>query len=151
MWAGWEPGGEFVKKLVVKNVSRKTQTFKFRKAPSATFSLPFSDLNKLSPGMTFTIPVSFRPADPILYEVRSAWLPSIRPHRPVASTPTAPVCTACMTGVKWRRTYRCTTTRSPVGWQSLCTRAHTRTYAWSQDEIGSCALPAACVCCRWFL
>ena len=87
MWAGWEPGGEFVKKLVVKNVSRKTQTFKFRKAPSATFSLPFSDLNKLSPGMTFTIPVSFRPADPILYEVRNAWLPSVRPHRPVARVP----------------------------------------------------------------
>jgi hypothetical protein len=68
VWTGWEPGGEYVKKLIIKNVGQKQQTFKFRKSPSATFSLPFSEPKKLSPGVSFAIPVAFRPSEHVVYE-----------------------------------------------------------------------------------
>ena len=88
VWTGWEPGGEYIKKLVIKNVAQKQQTFKararerayacaraepsirrqFRKSPSATFSLPFSNPKKLSPGVSFAIPVAFRPSEHIAYD-----------------------------------------------------------------------------------
>jgi len=61
-WHGWETGGEYVKKITLKNISRtKTQRIKYKLPDSKIFSMKFPEQIKLSPGMSAKIDVTFRP------------------------------------------------------------------------------------------
>eukprot|EP00741_Cyanophora_paradoxa_P021341 tig00021348_g20600.t1 len=60
-WKGWEPGGEYVKTIIVKNVGKKMQRIKFKLPSTKFFSMPFPEWIKLGPGMHHSIPVLFRP------------------------------------------------------------------------------------------
>ncbi|KAJ3334134.1 hypothetical protein HDU76_008596 [Blyttiomyces sp. JEL0837] len=57
----WEPGGEHVKNLVVKNVVMKTQKIKYKLPQTRYFSMEFPETQTLSAGMSWTIPITFRP------------------------------------------------------------------------------------------
>eukprot|EP00937_MAST-01D_sp_MAST-1D-sp2_P000336 g336.t1 len=57
----WVPGGEYIKKLVVRNVSQKTQKFKYKLPKTKFFSMAFPEAITLSPGMNAQIDVVFRP------------------------------------------------------------------------------------------
>ena len=57
----WEPGGEYVQKLKVKNVSTKMKKLKYRLPSTRYFSLAFPEIIELSPGMVQEIDVVFRP------------------------------------------------------------------------------------------
>lgn len=57
----WVPGGEYIQKLVVRNVSTKTQKFKYKLPKTKFFSMAFPEAITLSPGMSATIDVVFRP------------------------------------------------------------------------------------------
>ena len=60
-WRGWEPGGEYVRSLVVKNVSTKVLKVKYKLPATKYFSMEFPEAIKLSPGMSATVDVTFRP------------------------------------------------------------------------------------------
>ncbi|EDO41855.1 predicted protein [Nematostella vectensis] len=80
-WQGWEPGGEYTKNIVLKNVQVKTQKLKYKgpykpvlvniyfRGPSTRF---FTTLYPkpivLSSGTSFTLPVTFRPLEKDQYE-----------------------------------------------------------------------------------
>ncbi|ORY53838.1 hypothetical protein BCR33DRAFT_674998 [Rhizoclosmatium globosum] len=57
----WEPGGEHVKQLVIKNVVMKTQKIKYKLPKTRFFSMEFPETVTLSAGMSWTIPITFRP------------------------------------------------------------------------------------------
>ena len=59
--AGWEPGGEYTKTVVVKNVTTQQIKLKYRLPETKYFSMAFPETKKLSPGMTVSIPITFRP------------------------------------------------------------------------------------------
>ena len=63
MWkAGrWEPGGEYVKKLIIKNVSVNTIKVKYELPGTKFFSMEFPHLLTLSPGTFVALDVIFRP------------------------------------------------------------------------------------------
>ena len=56
-----EPGGEHVKQLVVKNVVMKTQKIKYKLPQTRYFSMEFPETQTLSAGMSWIIPITFRP------------------------------------------------------------------------------------------
>ena len=62
-WKGgtWAPGGDYSKKLIVRNVSDETIKLKYRLPQTKFFSMDFPELIKLSPGMAYTVSVIFRP------------------------------------------------------------------------------------------
>jgi len=62
-WAAgsWEPGGEYVKKLIVKNVSTQTVKIKYQIPATKFFSMEFPKMIILSPGMFVAVDVLFRP------------------------------------------------------------------------------------------
>jgi hypothetical protein len=57
----WAPGGEYIQKLRVKNVSTKTQKFKYQLPKSRYFSMEFPEPITLSAGTSIDIDVVFRP------------------------------------------------------------------------------------------
>ena len=57
----WETGGEYVKHITVKNVFLTTQKISYVLPKSKIFSMEFPDVKTLSRGMTWTIPITFRP------------------------------------------------------------------------------------------
>ena len=66
-WRNWVPGTEYVKHLVVKNVSSSTLKLKYAQADCKTFSMDFAEPFKLRPGMSKSLKASlshaFRNAD----------------------------------------------------------------------------------------
>eukprot|EP01029_Cantina_marsupialis_P014795 TRINITY_DN3241_c0_g1_i4.p1 TRINITY_DN3241_c0_g1~~TRINITY_DN3241_c0_g1_i4.p1 ORF type:complete len:1819 (-),score=545.80 TRINITY_DN3241_c0_g1_i4:87-5543(-) len=62
-WKGgtWEPGGEYVRKLIVKNVTLRTIRLKYKLPPTKYFSMDFPETIRLSPGMQRSLDVIFRP------------------------------------------------------------------------------------------
>ncbi|KAJ1558489.1 hypothetical protein HK096_011640 [Nowakowskiella sp. JEL0078] len=60
-FAHWEPGGEHIKQLVIKNVVMKTQKIKYKLPQTRYFSMEFPETITLSAGMSWTIPITFRP------------------------------------------------------------------------------------------
>jgi hypothetical protein len=50
-----------VKHLVVKNVVMKTQKIKYKLPQTRYFSMEFPETQTLSAGMSWTIPITFRP------------------------------------------------------------------------------------------
>lgn len=57
----WLPGGEHVKKITVKNVSRRSIKFKYELPTTKYFSMEFPTMITLSPGMQTVLDVVFRP------------------------------------------------------------------------------------------
>jgi cilia- and flagella-associated protein 65 len=55
----WQLGGEYIKSILVKNVSVKTIKFKYKQPASKAFSMDFPELIKLSAGMNCTLKVWF--------------------------------------------------------------------------------------------
>jgi len=59
--AGWEPGGEYVKLLKIKNVSDKVMKLTYRLPESKSFSMAFPEPIKLMRGLSHTLRIAFRP------------------------------------------------------------------------------------------
>lgn len=57
----WEPGSEHIKNIVVKNVVMETQKIYYKLPKTRYFSLAFPEIQTLSAGMSWTIPITFRP------------------------------------------------------------------------------------------
>ncbi|NXN30725.1 CFA65 protein, partial [Nycticryphes semicollaris] len=67
-WRGWELGKEVIKHLILKNVHEKTQKLSYRCPSTRFFSTVFPQPITLSPGMSLTLPIVFRPAEKREYE-----------------------------------------------------------------------------------
>ncbi|KAG7330997.1 hypothetical protein KOW79_004966 [Hemibagrus wyckioides] len=61
VWEGWELGKEYTKSLVLKNVNEKLQKLSFRPPVSKRFTTLFPRTISLSPGMSFSLPITFHP------------------------------------------------------------------------------------------
>ena len=58
-----EPGGEYTKKLIIRNVRMKTQHLKYSLPSTKYFGMDFPETIVLSPGMSYSIPITFRPIE----------------------------------------------------------------------------------------
>ncbi|NXC35212.1 CFA65 protein, partial [Campylorhamphus procurvoides] len=67
-WHGWELGKEMIKHLTLKNVHGKTQKLSYRCPPTPFFFTVFPQPITLSPGMSLTLPIVFRPSEEREYE-----------------------------------------------------------------------------------
>ncbi|NXO04903.1 CFA65 protein, partial [Rhinopomastus cyanomelas] len=67
-WHGWELGKEMIKHLSLKNVHEKTQKLTYRCPSTRFFFTVFPQLITLSPGMSLSLPVIFRPTEKREYE-----------------------------------------------------------------------------------
>ncbi|XP_074047437.1 cilia- and flagella-associated protein 65 isoform X2 [Macrotis lagotis] len=61
IWKNWELGKEFTKNLTLKNLNMKAQKLKYRFPSTKFFFTVYPQPIFLSPGMSFTLPVTFRP------------------------------------------------------------------------------------------
>ncbi|XP_041929012.1 cilia- and flagella-associated protein 65 isoform X1 [Alosa sapidissima] len=68
VWERWELGGEFTKTLYLKNVHGKLQRLRFRPPASKAFTTLFPKVITLSPGTSFSMPVTFRPLERCEYQ-----------------------------------------------------------------------------------
>lgn len=59
----WHPGGEFVQKLIFRNVSTSVKKFKYKLPTSRYFSMAYPEIIVLSPGMLQEVDVIFRPKE----------------------------------------------------------------------------------------
>uniref|UniRef100_A0A8C8AGE9 Cilia and flagella associated protein 65 n=1 Tax=Otus sunia TaxID=257818 RepID=A0A8C8AGE9_9STRI len=67
-WHGWELGKEMIKHLILKNVHEKTQKLSYRCPSTRFFFTVFPQPITLSPGMSLTLPIVFRPTEKREYE-----------------------------------------------------------------------------------
>ncbi|NXK29229.1 CFA65 protein, partial [Arenaria interpres] len=67
-WHGWELGKEVIKHLILKNVHEKTQKLSYRCPSTRFFFTVFPQPITLSPGMSLTLPIVFRPTEKREYE-----------------------------------------------------------------------------------
>ncbi|XP_073768570.1 cilia- and flagella-associated protein 65 isoform X2 [Danio rerio] len=67
VWEYWEPGLEYTKSLVLKSIHGKLQKLTFRPPSSKLFSTPFPQTILLSPGTSFSLPVTFHPLEKCEY------------------------------------------------------------------------------------
>jgi cilia- and flagella-associated protein 65 len=63
-----EPGGEYAKKLVIKNVAKNLQTIKYRLPDTKFFFMNFPEKIPLSAGMSFVVNIKFRPIEEEEYD-----------------------------------------------------------------------------------
>jgi hypothetical protein len=56
-----EPGGEYIKQIVIKNVVMKTQKICYELPKTRFFSMNFPETVTLSAGMSWSVPITFRP------------------------------------------------------------------------------------------
>ncbi|XP_027534628.1 cilia- and flagella-associated protein 65 isoform X1 [Neopelma chrysocephalum] len=68
IWHGWELGKEMIRHLTLKNVHEKTQKLSYRCPPTPFFFTVFPQPITLSPGMSITLPIVFRPSEKREYE-----------------------------------------------------------------------------------
>jgi len=70
LWKGgsWKPGGEYVKKLHIKNVGSAVQSVRYALPASKFFSMDFPEPMKLAPGNGAHIEVRFRPVETAEYD-----------------------------------------------------------------------------------
>jgi hypothetical protein len=57
----WKPGGEYIQKLIVRNVSTTVKKLKYKLPTTRFFSLAYPEVIVLSPGMSTELDVIFRP------------------------------------------------------------------------------------------
>ncbi|XP_044890430.1 cilia- and flagella-associated protein 65 isoform X2 [Felis catus] len=62
-WKGWALGKEVTKNLTLKNISLKIQKMKYRSPKTKFFFTVIPQPILLSPGITFTLPIIFRPLE----------------------------------------------------------------------------------------
>ncbi|NXO63631.1 CFA65 protein, partial [Phainopepla nitens] len=67
-WHGWELGKEMIKHLTLKNVHGKAQKLSYRAPSTPFFFTVFPQPITLSPGMSVTLPIVFRPREKRDYE-----------------------------------------------------------------------------------
>ncbi|NXU14680.1 CFA65 protein, partial [Pardalotus punctatus] len=67
-WHGWEIGKEMIKHLTLKNVHGKAQKLNYRAPSTPFFFTVFPQPITLSPGMSLTLPIVFRPSEKREYE-----------------------------------------------------------------------------------
>ncbi|XP_077997157.1 cilia- and flagella-associated protein 65-like [Glandiceps talaboti] len=67
-WKGWEPGAEYTKNIILKNVNVKTKKIKYNSPRSRFFSTLYPQPIVLSAGTSYTLPVTFRPLEKNIYE-----------------------------------------------------------------------------------
>ncbi|NXG43747.1 CFA65 protein, partial [Psilopogon haemacephalus] len=67
-WHGWELGKEMIKHLVLKNVHEKTQRLSYRCPSTRFFFTVFPQPITLSPRMSLSLPIVFRPIEKREYE-----------------------------------------------------------------------------------
>nr|XP_023695931.1 cilia- and flagella-associated protein 65 isoform X2 [Paramormyrops kingsleyae] len=63
IWESWEPGREVTKSLTLKNIHSKLQKLHFKPPISGVFITLFPKTIVLSPGTSFSLPVTFRPLE----------------------------------------------------------------------------------------
>ncbi|XP_043852035.1 cilia- and flagella-associated protein 65 [Dromiciops gliroides] len=63
VWKNWELGKEITKNLTLKNINMKTQKLKYRLPRTKFFFTVYPQPIFLSPGMSFTLPIIFRPLE----------------------------------------------------------------------------------------
>ncbi|RVE57706.1 hypothetical protein OJAV_G00201940, partial [Oryzias javanicus] len=68
VWEDWEPGGKFTKSLVLRNVRNKLHKLSIRPPESGFFQTFVPHTVLLSPGISYSIPVTFRPLQKCGYE-----------------------------------------------------------------------------------
>ncbi|XP_076448439.1 cilia- and flagella-associated protein 65-like [Babylonia areolata] len=68
VYQGWEPGKEYTKNIVLKNVSVKTQKIKFSAPKTRFFTTLYPKPLSLSAGTSFTLPITFRPLERVRYQ-----------------------------------------------------------------------------------
>ncbi|MCJ8732733.1 hypothetical protein PDJAM_G00214590 [Pangasius djambal] len=61
VWEGWELGRQYTKSLTLKNVHEKLQKLSFRPPVSKVFTTLFPQTIILSPGTSFSLPITFHP------------------------------------------------------------------------------------------
>lgn len=64
----WHPGGEYVQKLIFRNVSTAVKKFKYKLPTSRFFSMAYPEVIVLSPGMFQEVDVIFRPLELSTYD-----------------------------------------------------------------------------------
>ncbi len=84
----WVPGGEYIQRLVVKNVAATIQKLKYKLPATKFFSMEFPDMITLSPGTFVTIDVIFRPVynepyDDFIYFIPQPQQPGIGFYIPI--------------------------------------------------------------------
>ncbi|NXB41086.1 CFA65 protein, partial [Eulacestoma nigropectus] len=67
-WRGWEIGKEIIRHLTLKNVHGKAQKLSYRAPSTPFFFTVFPQPITLSPGMSITLPIVFRPSEKRDYE-----------------------------------------------------------------------------------
>lgn len=67
----WFPGGEYIQKLTVKNVSSRIRKLKYKLPDSPNFSMVFPEKIVLPPGMFVEIDVVFRPVHMQVHHILS--------------------------------------------------------------------------------
>ena len=60
-WNEWRTGDELKKHVIVKNVGLKPAVVCYKPPQNRSFSLPLPEARKVPPGITWAIPVTFRP------------------------------------------------------------------------------------------
>ncbi|XP_061578921.1 cilia- and flagella-associated protein 65 [Cololabis saira] len=68
LWEDWDPGKDFTKTLVLKNIHNNLKKLNIRFPVSNLFSLLSPQKVVISPGTSFSIPVTFRPLQRCEYE-----------------------------------------------------------------------------------
>ncbi|XP_030642525.1 cilia- and flagella-associated protein 65 [Chanos chanos] len=67
VWEKWELGKEYTKTLQLNNVHSKLLKLRFRPPKSKFFTTPYPQTISLSPGLSFSLPVTFRPLEKCEY------------------------------------------------------------------------------------
>ncbi|XP_067459268.1 cilia- and flagella-associated protein 65 [Thunnus thynnus] len=68
VWEDWDLGKEFTKTLVIKNIQSKPQKLHLRPPVSRFFTTLIPQIIVVSPGTSFSIPITFRPLQRCEYE-----------------------------------------------------------------------------------
>ncbi|CAC5365950.1 unnamed protein product [Mytilus coruscus] len=68
VYQGWEPGREYTKNIILKNVNVKTQKIKYKNPKTRFYTTLFPKPVVLSAGTSFSLPITFRPLEKVVYE-----------------------------------------------------------------------------------
>ncbi|KAL5005595.1 hypothetical protein ScPMuIL_016753 [Solemya velum] len=68
VWQGWEPGREYTRNIILKNVKVKTQKIKYVVPSTRFFSTLYPKPIVLSAGTSFSLPITFRPLEKVSYQ-----------------------------------------------------------------------------------
>ena len=61
VWPKWEVGGDFKQTLIVKNIGKECLVLTYKLPVTKLFFLNFPEIKRISPGLSMSVEVSFRP------------------------------------------------------------------------------------------